>query len=169
MALANVVALLAIALLIMGCATTSTSGNFSAGDRSNGARTPQEATDEFYAALQAIFRGDAEPMKDAWWHDDEAVYMGPGGDYRTGWSDIAREWDRQASRNLGGRVEPTRLHFVDGGDFALLACMETGTNEVDGRTTTVSLRTSTLFLRRNGVWKAISHQSDTLPYLATSD
>ncbi|MGA0286477.1 MAG: YybH family protein [Phycisphaerales bacterium] len=169
MTLANLVALFAIALLIMGCAATNTASNSSADGRTPGARTPQEATDEFYSALQAMFRGDAQPMKNAWWHDDEAVYMGPGGDYRIGWGDIAKEWDRQASKNLGGKVDPTRLHFVEGGDFALLTCMETGTNEVDGRTTTVSLRTSTVFLKRDGVWKAISHQSDTLPYLETSD
>lgn len=130
-----------------------------------GARTPQEAADRFYAALQAIFRGDAAPMGDAWWHDGDTTYMGPGGDFRIGWDAIAKEWAAQAGQKLGGKVEPTRMHWAESDSIALLTCVEVGTNEVNGKRESVEIRSSTAFRKRDGVWKAISHQTDTLGYI----
>jgi ketosteroid isomerase-like protein len=161
--------LLVLALAVMvstfaGCASTPAPAGDHLRDQA-GSQTVTEATDEFYGALQAVFRGDAAPMKAAWWQDDEIAYMGPGGDYLIGWNDIEKEWDLQASRKLGGKVEPSRLHTIEGDDFAMITCVEVGSNVVNGKSATVSIRSSTVFRKRNGVWKAVSHQTDKLPYL----
>lgn len=146
-----------------GCAHHRPVGGAAA--HAQGFHSVRAATDGFYAALQAMFKGDATPMKDAWWHDDEVTYMGPGGDYLVGWADIEKEWDLQASRTLGGKVEPKDLNTIEVGDMALINCVEVGTNVVDGKEATVSIRSSTVFRRHHGMWKVIAHQTDKLPYL----
>lgn len=143
----------------------SLSGRSTPFSRGGIAHTVREATDTFYSALQAMFRGDSAPMKAAWWHDADTSYMGPGGDYVIGWDDISKEWDRQAALKLGGSVSPTRLHVVIGDDLAAINCIEVGSNEVDGKKTTVSIRSSTLFRRKGDVWKTIAHQTDMLGYV----
>ena len=123
------------------------------------------ATDNFYAALNTMFTGDGQAMKDAWSHADDITYMGPGGNYLKGWDAIGAEWDLQTSRKLGGVVTPTDVHIIVGGDLALLNCIESGSNIVDGKEAIVNIRSSTVFRNENGVWKAISHQTDMLSFL----
>lgn len=124
-----------------------------------------QATDEFYRALNVIFTGDPAPMKALWSHADDVTYMGPDGKYLGGWADIAMEWDRQAALMLGGRVEPTRLRSVVGEDLAVITCVEAGVNENDNKGNTVSIRSSTVFRREGGHWKAIGHQTDLLAHV----
>ncbi len=34
------------------------------------------ATDNFYSALNILFTGNGQPMKDTWSHADDVTYMG---------------------------------------------------------------------------------------------
>jgi hypothetical protein len=45
----------------------------------------REAAEQFYFALNAIFKGDLTPMQKVWSHADDVTYMGPGGGFRIGW------------------------------------------------------------------------------------
>lgn len=124
-----------------------------------------QTIDEFYRALNVLFTGDSAAMKALWSHADDVTYMGPDGKYLIGWADISAEWDRQAALVLGGRVEPTRLRSVVGADLVVITCVEAGANDngIEGKT--VSIRSSTVFRREGGAWKAIGHQTDPLPYV----
>jgi ketosteroid isomerase-like protein len=124
-----------------------------------------KVTDKFYAALNILFTGNGQPMKDAWSHDDDVTYMGPDGLYLIGWEKIEQMWNSAAALRLGGRVNPQQLQTVVGTDMALINCVEIGENKVDGKTETVSIRSSTVFCKRDGVWKVIAHQTDLLGYL----
>ncbi|MDA1025130.1 MAG: nuclear transport factor 2 family protein [Planctomycetota bacterium] len=126
----------------------------------------EEAVDAFYAGLLAMFGGDAAPMKAAWWHDADVSYMGPGGDHRIGWDEVAAECERQAGLHLGGQVSPERRHVMQGEDLAVFTCVETGANVVDGTPAPVSIRASTVLRKRNGSWKVVAHQSDRLDHVA---
>ncbi len=123
------------------------------------------ATDNFYKALNILFTGDGEPMKDAWAHGDEVTYMGPDGLYLIGWQKIEQMWNSVATMKLGGKVMPQQLHTLLGSDMALITCVEMGENEIDGKSEVVSIRSSTLFHQRNGEWKVVSHQTDLLSYM----
>lgn len=131
-----------------------------------GRREVEDATDRFYAALNVLFTGNAQPMKDAWSHADDVTYMGPNGLYLVGWQKIDEEWNAQAAAMLGGRVTPQNLHVVVGTDLAVINCVEAGENVVDGRTETVRIRSSTVFRKEAGAWKAIGHQTDLLGYMS---
>jgi len=174
---AAICTLVCTTLFAVGCNSMGHSSQQGAGNASvvAGAHTPKEAADNFYAALQAIFRGETAAMNDAWWHDADTTYMGPGGDFRTGWVAIGKEWNTQASQKLGGKVEPTRMHWTQTNEVALLTCIEVGTNDIGGKDVggkdvgakheRVEIRSSTSFSKRDGVWKAISHQTDKIAYV----
>jgi len=123
------------------------------------------ATAHFYAALNTMFTGDGRPMKDAWSRAKDITYMGPNGLYLIGWAKIEQEWNTQTANKLGGRVTPQQLHTVVGSDLAVITCIESGENIVNGKKETVQIRSSTLFRKENGAWKVIGHQTDPLGYM----
>jgi ketosteroid isomerase-like protein len=124
------------------------------------------ATNNFYSALNILFTGNGQPMKDAWSHADDVTYMGPDGLYLIGWSNIEQMWNSVAALKLGGQVNPQQMHTVIGIDMALISCVEIGENEVNGKAETVSIRSSTVFCKKNDAWKVIAHQADLLRYMS---
>jgi len=123
------------------------------------------ASANFYAALNTLFTGNVQPMKDAWSHANDITYMGPDGLYLIGWQKIETMWDSVAALKLGGCVTPLQLHTVIGADMAVITCIESGENEINGKAETVRIRSSTVFHNRSGSWKVIGHQTDLLGYL----
>ena len=123
------------------------------------------AVDNFYDALNDMFTGQGQAMKDAWSHAGDITYMGPSGEYLVGWQAIEKEWDKQTAAKLGGTVRPEKIHIVAGNDMACLNCIEAGENIVDGKVERVNLRSSTFFRKEGGAWKVIGHQTDLLGYM----
>jgi len=125
----------------------------------------EQANDAFYAALNAMFKGNHEPIVDAWSHADDVTYMGPDGKYMVGWDQVVTNWKSQADKKLGGSIRPERIHTTVGQDLATVECDEVGENIVDGKTTRVSIRATNTYRLENGQWKMIGHHTDTLPFL----
>ena len=125
-------------------------------------------SDNFFAALNILFKGDAEPMKEVWSHADDTTYLGPDGLMLVGWKLIEQEWKRQADSKLGGHVTPKNMHTVLGVDLAVITCIESGENIINGTKQVVEIRSSTVFRKEHGVWKVIGHQTDLLDHLAHS-
>ncbi|ODR97237.1 hypothetical protein AUC70_13375 [Methyloceanibacter stevinii] len=124
------------------------------------------AADGFYAALNAMFEGDADPMLTVWSHADDITYMGPDGGYQHGWPAIRAEWEMQAAKKLGGRVEPADMRITVIGDLAVTHNYEKGENINTGDAPgTVSIRATNVFRKENGAWKMIGHHTDMLPFL----
>ncbi len=124
-----------------------------------------DATANFYDALNILFTGDGQQMMEAWSHADDVCYMGPDGLYLIGWEKVGKMWEDVAAMKLGGRVIPEQLHTVVGADMAMITCVESGTNEINGKAETVRIRSSTVFHKRNDAWKIIGHQTDLLGYM----
>lgn len=121
---------------------------------------------DFYAALNALFKGDLEPMEEVWSHRDDVTYMGPGDGYQVGWRDVLGEWEKQAALRLGGKVEPKEVRTTVGRDLAIVSNYETGQNLTpDGKVQEVAIRATNLFRKENGEWKMIGHHTDLLPYI----
>lgn len=127
--------------------------------------TVMQAVENFYSALNALFAGDARPMKDLWSHTDDITFMGPEGAYMSGWDEIGAMWDKVGAARLGGMVTPRDVHTVTGSELALVTCIESGENVSDGKTETVRIRSSTVFRLEDGDWKAIHHQTDLLGFM----
>jgi len=123
----------------------------------------RQAADRFYDALNAMFKGDVEPMKSAWSHADDVVYMGPGGSIKVGWSKVLKDWESQGARKLGGKVEPKDVHFTCGEEIAVMYARETGENtNIGGKREKVDIRVTNLFRKEKGGWKMIGHHTDLL-------
>mgnify|MGYP001827122935 FL=1 len=126
------------------------------------------AIDQFYAALNALFEGNVEPMTEVWSHADDVTYMGPDGGFQVGWKSVRADWEKQADLKLGGRVEPDGVHIFQGSELAVTHNYEKGTNLNTGDVSgAVLIRATNLFRREDGTWKMIGHHTDMLPFLMT--
>ena len=126
----------------------------------------KQANAKFYAALNAMFEGETEPMIAVWSHAEDVTYMGPGGGMLVGWDAVSAKWESQAAIKLGGTIQPEKIHVNVGQDTAIVDCYEIGENFVDGKPQKVSLRATNVFRKENGQWKMIGHHTDLLPFLA---
>jgi len=132
----------------------------------NGKAAVLAANDQFYAALNAMFKGDAGPIEAVWSHADDITYMGPAGGFDSGWSAIRKDWESQTALKLGGHIQPTEVHVFVGQDIAVVSDYEEGENtNVNGKTVQVKLRATNIYRKENGQWKMIGHHTDLLPYL----
>ena len=126
----------------------------------------REAAAQFYAALNTLFTGDAEPMKAVWSHADDVTYMGPMGGFQVGWSAVEEIWEAQADLKLGGKVEAVDMQITVGRDLAITHNYENGENEgPDGVALSVSIRATNIFRKEDGEWKMVGHHTDLLPHL----
>jgi ketosteroid isomerase-like protein len=127
----------------------------------------KDAVAGFYAALDALFIGDARPMRAVWSHADDVTYMGPDGGFEVGWNEVEAVWDKQAALRLGGKVSPSDMRITVGHDLAVTHNFEKGENTNTGSgTVSVSIRATNLFRKEDGSWKMIGHHTDLLPFLA---
>jgi len=124
------------------------------------------AADGFYAALNAMFAGDAEPMQAVWSHADDVTYMGPAGGFQEGWAVVDEVWVKHAAMKLGGKVTPETVKMTVGRDIAITHNYEIGENyDAEGTLQQVSIRATNIFRKEDGQWKMIGHHTDLLPYL----
>jgi ketosteroid isomerase-like protein len=125
----------------------------------------RRANGTFYAALNAVFKGNLQPMKEIWSHADDVTYLGPDGSFRMGWQATLKDWEKQAARKLGGNVEPKQIRVTVGRDLAVVQNYEVGENVIDGKPTKVRIRATNLYRKEDGKWKMIGHHTDLLPFL----
>ena len=122
------------------------------------------ANGRFYAALNELFTGKADAMKEVWSHADDIIYMGPMGGAMTGWAHIEKVWDEQAAMKLGGKVEPTGVHVVASSEISVVTDTETGENtNAHGEHQMVSIRATNTYRLEGGKWRMIGHHTDLLP------
>lgn len=125
------------------------------------------ANTAFYAAINAMFKGEVGPIEAVWSHADDVTFMGPNGAFETGWSAVQKDWQGEAALKLGGRIEPVEIHVFIGRDLAVVSDYEQGENtNADGKVQRVKLRATNIYRKENGQWKMIGHHTDQLPYLA---
>ena len=144
--------------------STALSGRVLGGEQSDKVAV-QAATAEFYGALNAMFKGDLEPMKAAWSHADDITYLGPDGKVNVGWKQTLADFQKQADMKLGGAVHHEQIMLNVGKELAVMECREVGENMIDGKPVKVSLRATNVFRKENGKWKMIGHHTDKLPFL----
>jgi ketosteroid isomerase-like protein len=134
--------------------------------QANETQAVEQANAEFYASLNSLFTGDYQPMENIWSHADDVVYMGPAGGFQIGWEAVRANWQAQAARKLGGKVEPAETRYIVGDELAFSVCYERGENlSVQGQVIPVSIRATNVFRKESGQWKMIGHHTDILPYL----
>ncbi len=130
------------------------------------------ANDSFYAALNAMFIGNLEPMNALWQQTKDVTDMGPFGDRLTGWDAVGAEFKKEAGMKLGGKITCKDVHSYAGTDMGYVVCVEEGENmSADGKPVVVRFRATNIFQLENGQWKMVHHHTDLSPPLekATND
>ena len=146
---------------VLACMAASTTHASDTGEKAIG-----EAAAQFYSALNAMFTGDAGPMKEVWSHAADVTYMGPGGGFLVGWNQVVATWEEQAARKLGGAVKAEGMRITAGRDLAIASNYEEGENtNAGGKPEKVSIRATNVFRKEGGKWKMIGHHTDLLPFL----
>jgi ketosteroid isomerase-like protein len=125
----------------------------------------QEASGRYYAALNSMFAGDPTPLEEVWWHTDDVVYMGTDGTYTVGWTEIYANWEKKASRHLGGHAKTEDLRMTVVGDMAVTNEYIVADYSSDGQPREVKPRATSVFQKKDGQWKMISHHVDVIPAL----
>ena len=132
----------------------------------NDEKAVKQAVSQFYVALNEMFKGKIEPMKEVWSHTDDVTYMGPAGDIKIGWQQVLADWEAQAAMKLGGVVKPEGMHIIVGQDIAVTTNYEKGSNvDSEGKPIEVSIRATNTFRKEDVKWKMIGHHTDLLPFL----
>ncbi len=153
-----------ISILILAIAIFSCARSGLAAEDDN--QAVMNAVTQFYAALNKLFTGDLDQMKEVWSHADDVTYMGPDGGFQVGWDQVLKDLETQAAMKLGGKVEATGIRITAGQDVAVTHNYEQGENtNASGKTQKVSIRATSVFRKEGGKWKMIGHHTDLLPYL----
>ncbi len=121
----------------------------------------RQASNEFYAALNAMFAGNLEPMRDIWSHAPEVTQMGPFGGRLVGWKEVEGDFVRAAAMVKSGKVAAEDVLVQAGGDMGYTTCVERGENvDREGKTIAVNHRATNIFRREAGKWKLVHHHTD---------
>jgi ketosteroid isomerase-like protein len=123
--------------------------------------TLEAATQGFYDALNTMLNGDATPMLALWAHEDVS-YMSPFGELLVGWEPIRASWQSQADAKLGGRIDPYELQFFSSPTLGFVVGFERGNVEIDGTSTPVNIRATSMYRIEDGRWAMIGHHTDPL-------
>ncbi len=164
--------ILVASFIISSCGTKKTKEQNTAGatvSETIKMKTEQEirvANDQLYAALNAMFTGNLEPMDALWSHEDYITDMGPFGGRLTGWDAVKEEFKKEAAMMLGGKIVCKDLHIFAGTDMGYAICVEVGENmSAEGKPVLVSHRATNIFHLENGQWKLVHHHNDFSPQL----
>lgn len=127
-------------------------------------KSVMNAVAKFYTALNQMFTGELDQIKEVWSHADDVTYMGPGGGFKVGWDQVLKDWEAQAALKLGGKVAPAEIRITVGKDLAIVSNYEHGENtNANGVVQKVSIRAANIFRKEDGTWKMIGHHTDLIP------
>jgi ketosteroid isomerase-like protein len=65
----------------------------------------RKASAQFYAALNRMLNGDAQPLFDIWSHSPAVTTMHPIGGRQVGWNEVRESWEQVAQGASDGKVE----------------------------------------------------------------
>lgn len=130
---------------------------------SNDADAVMHLSDQWYAALNAMFHGNPEPLKDVFSHAEDVTYMPAQGGLLVGWEAVYADWVKQAEKSLGAKAEPFDRHVTVGTDLAVSCNAIRGQVQLpDGSMAQIEARASSVYRKEGGVWKMIAHHVDRL-------
>ena len=64
----------------------------------------QQASEQFYAALNRAINGDPGPIMEIWSHGSEVTTLHPLGGRQTGWEEVRASWEQVAQAFSEGQV-----------------------------------------------------------------
>ena len=127
------------------------------------AANAQEASSQFYAALNRMANGDASTLADIWSHGADVTTMHPIGGMEVGWDAVKSSWEQVAAIASDGKItlKDQRIRVV--GDLAYEVGIEQGKFKLGGHQASVEHRVTNIYERQGGAWKIVHHHTDPSP------
>ncbi len=120
--------------------------------------------EELRAALTAVANGDPEPMKALCSHTDSVSQCGLWGGVESGWAEVGERWEWVASQFVPdeGEVTSETAFLTVSGDMAYGVFIERWWVRLRSRSEPAELvlRTTLIFRREGGEWKAVHRHGD---------
>ena len=123
----------------------------------------RKASNQFYAGLNSMANGDADPLADIWSHSAAVTSMHPIGGREVGWDAVRTAFEKVAQLASGGKVELMDQLIHVAGDVAYEVGFEHGQLMLAGQQVTNEHRVTNIYQREAGAWKMIHHHTDTSP------
>ena len=126
----------------------------------------QQASEQFYEALNRMLNGDLEPMMEVWSHSSDVATMHPLGGRETGWEEVRANWEQVAQGFSEGEVSLEDLVVVPlSDDVAYTLGTEQGQATLGEESVSIDWRATNIYRREEGEWKMVLHHTDVSPEL----
>jgi ketosteroid isomerase-like protein len=123
----------------------------------------RKASTQFYAALERMLNGDAQPLSDVWSHGPDVTTMHPIGGRQVGWNEVRESWEQVGQGASNGKVELKDQLIRVVGDLAYEVGVEYPEFELGGEKVSGQIRVTNIYQREGGGWKMIHHHTDLAP------
>ena len=121
--------------------------------------------DRIHLALDAFFKGDAEPYSAAYSHREDVSLANPFGPPVRGWDAVSAVMQRAAAHYRDGRVTSfERIARYATRELAYIVELEHYVVKVGGadRESPVALRVTTVLRREEAAWKVVHRHADPI-------
>ena len=120
----------------------------------------QQASEQFYAALNRTINGYSGPIMEVWSHGSEVTAMHPLGGRETGWEEVRASWEQVAQGFSDGQVSIEDLVVVPlSDDVAYTLGTEQGQATLGEETVGIDWRVTNIYRREEGEWKMVHHHT----------
>ena len=123
----------------------------------------RNASTQFYAALNRMLNGDAQPLSDIWSHGPGVTTMHPIGGRQVGWNEVRESWEQVAQGASDGKVELKDQLIRVLGDVAYEVGVECPEFKLGGEKVAGQIRVTNIYQREAGAWKMTHHHADLAP------
>ena len=132
-----------------------------------------QVIEQYQLAVGELLKGNPEPVKKLWSHQEDVTLANPFGPPVRGWEQAAARMERAASQYRDGEIvgfETVAKHVTP--ELAYTVEVERYQAKVGGREdiTPVALRATSVFRPEDGTWKVVHRHADpiTTPQAAES-
>jgi ketosteroid isomerase-like protein len=123
----------------------------------------RKASEQFYAALTRMAKGDAGSLSDIWSHGAAVTAMHPIGGRQVGWDKVRESFQQVAQIASEGQVRLDEQIIQVTGDLAYELGVERGQATFAGQKVTLDHRVTNVYRREAGGWKMVHHHTDLSP------
>lgn len=120
----------------------------------------QSASKQFYAALNSMLNGNADPLADIWSHSASVATMHPIGGRQVGWDSVWESWARVAQISSERQVELGERILEIAGNVAYELGVGKGHAKLGGERVVMEHRATNIYRREAGGWKIVHHHTD---------
>jgi len=120
----------------------------------------RKASEQFYAALNRMVKGDAGSLSDIWSHSVAVTTMHPIGGRQVGWDKVRESFQQVAQIASEGWVKLDDQIIQVAGDLAYELGVERGQATLAGQQVTLDQRVTNIYRREASSWKIVHHHTD---------